>query len=120
MKKLEVVVKNDTARLLRTTLMDLGVTGMMFTNVMGAGSRKAYTQIYRGKGYEISLMPKVKLEVVVADDMVEQVVDQILKVASTGTAGDGKIFISPVEEAIRIRDGHRGEAVVQKKTDAQA
>ncbi len=115
MKKLEVVVKQDVALQLRSALMAQGVTGMMFTNVMGAGSQRAYTQLYRGKAYDILLMPKVKIEVVVADEMVEEVVEQILSVASSGQVGDGKIFISPVEEVIRIRDGRRGNAVVQKE-----
>lgn len=119
MKKLEVVVKNDTAKHLRTALMAQGVTGMMFTNVMGAGNQKAYTQIYRGKEFEVSLMPKVKMEMVVPDEMVEPVVETILSVASTGQVGDGKIFISSVEEVIRIRDGCRGNAVVQKESQAE-
>lgn len=90
----------------------MGITGMTVSEVKGFGRQKGHTEIYRGAEYAVDFLPKVKLELVLADDMVERVVDVIVEVARSGKIGDGKIFILPVDEIIRIRTGEKDEAAI--------
>ena len=96
----------------REALTAIGVRGMMVTEIKGFGSQSGHTEIYRGAEYAVNFVPKVKLEIVVADSMVDQVVDTISSTAKTDKIGDGKIFVSPVEQAIRIRTGEIGSDAI--------
>jgi nitrogen regulatory protein P-II 1 len=96
----------------REALAELGVTGLTVTEVKGFGRQKGHTELYRGAEYVVDFLPKIKVEVVVADDRVEAVIDAIVKSAHTGKIGDGKIFVSPIEQVIRIRTGETNEAAV--------
>jgi nitrogen regulatory protein P-II 1 len=93
-------------------LAELGVTGLTVTEVKGFGRQKGHTELYRGAEYVVDFLPKIKVEVVVADDRVEAVIDAIVKAAHTGKIGDGKIFVSPIEQVIRIRTGETNESAV--------
>jgi len=93
----------------KDALREIGVEGMTVTEVRGHGRQKGHTEVYRGREYTVDLLPKIKLEMVLPDTLVNRVVDTILKSAKTGKIGDGKIFLSRVEEAIRIRNEERGE-----------
>jgi nitrogen regulatory protein P-II 1 len=93
-------------------LAELGVTGLTVTEVKGFGRQKGHTELYRGAEYVVDFLPKIKVEVVVADDRVETVIDAIVKAAHTGKIGDGKIFVSPIEQVIRIRTGETNESAV--------
>lgn len=112
MKKIEAVIKPFKLDDVKDALMEMGIQGMTVTEVKGFGRQKGHTELYRGSEYEISFLPKIKLEVVVVNDMVEKAVAAIVGVAKTGNIGDGKVFVSAVEETIRIRTGERGEAAV--------
>jgi nitrogen regulatory protein P-II 1 len=96
----------------REALAELGVTGLTVTEVKGFGRQKGHTELYRGAEYVVDFLPKIKVEVVVADDRVEAVIDAIVKSAHTGKIGDGKIFVSPIEQVIRIRTGETNESAV--------
>ncbi|WP_373740532.1 P-II family nitrogen regulator, partial [Neisseria sp.] len=96
----------------REALTEIGITGMTVTEVKGFGRQKGHTEIYRGAEYAVDFLPKVKLELVLADADVERAVETIIETARSGKIGDGKIFIIPVEEAVRIRTGERSEAAV--------
>ncbi len=96
----------------REALAEVGVTGLTVTEVKGFGRQKGHTELYRGAEYVVDFLPKVKVEVVVADNLVETVTESIIKAARTGKIGDGKIFVSPVEQAIRIRTGEVDDAAV--------
>ncbi|MGC7367907.1 P-II family nitrogen regulator, partial [Mycobacteroides abscessus subsp. abscessus] len=96
----------------RESLADVGVTGLTVTEVKGFGRQKGHTELYRGAEYVVDFLPKIKIEVVVADNQVENVIDTIVKAAKTGKIGDGKIFVMPVEQVIRIRTGEKDEAAV--------
>ena len=108
MMKLEAVIQPSRFEAVKEILTEIGVAGMTVTDVRGHGRQKGHTESYRGREYSIDLLPKVKLEVVLADTQVDAAVDAILKTASTGKIGDGKIFLSKVEETIRIRNQERG------------
>ena len=108
MKKLEIIIKSEKLEELKKALNELGVTGMMLTNIMGFGNQKGYTQIYRGTKYTVNLLPKVKVETVVCDEIYEQVLTKVQETVTTGNIGDGKIFVYEVAEAVRIRTGERG------------
>ena len=108
MKKIEAIVKPFKLDEVREALSEIGVTGLTVTEVKGFGRQKGHTELYRGAEYVVDFLPKVKLEIVLADDMVDSAVDAIRKAAQTGRIGDGKIFVSTVEEAIRIRTGETG------------
>jgi len=108
MKKIEAIVKPFRLEDVKDALANLSVTGMTVTEVKGFGRQKGHKEIYRGAEYVVDFLPKVKLEVVVDDEKVDQVVSTIGQAAKTGKIGDGKIFILPVEEAVRIRTGERG------------
>lgn len=108
MKKIEAVVKPFKSETVREALIEIGVEGMTLSEVKGFGRQKGHSEIYRGSEYTVDFLPKVKFEVVIADDRAQRAVDAILKSAKTGKIGDGKIFITAVEEAVRIRTGERG------------
>ena len=97
---------------MREALGEAGVTGLTVSEVKGFGRQKGHTELYRGAEYVVDFLPKIKIEVVVRDDMVEQCIDTIIKSARSGKIGDGKIFVSPVERVIRIRTGEEGEEAV--------
>jgi nitrogen regulatory protein PII len=109
MKKIEAIIRPFRIDDVREALSEIGIKGMTLTEVKGYGRQKGHTELYRGSEYQIDFLPKVKIEVVVSDALVEKVVDTILKTAKTGQVGDGKIFISSVEDAIRVRTGESGE-----------
>jgi nitrogen regulatory protein P-II 1 len=112
MKKIEAVIKPFKLDEVKDALNALGVQGMTVTEVKGFGRQKGHVELYRGAEYDITFIPKVKMEVVVADGMVEKVVATIQEKAKTGKIGDGKIFITKLEEIIRIRTGERGETAI--------
>ena len=112
MIKIEAVIRPQRLDEVKTALDDLGVTGMTVTEVRGSGKQKGYTQHYRGAEYTVNLIQKLKIEIVAADSEVNRIVDAISAAARTGEIGDGKIFLSPVLDAIRIRTGERGSDAV--------
>ncbi len=109
MKKIEAVIKPFKLDDVKEALKEVGVQGLTVVEVKGFGRQKGHTELYRGAEYVIDFLPKIKLEIAVSDDMVTKVVEAIIDSARTGKIGDGKIFISPLEEVIRIRTGERGE-----------
>jgi nitrogen regulatory protein P-II 1 len=112
MKKIEAIIKPFKLDEVKDALNAIGVQGMTVTEVKGFGRQKGHVELYRGAEYDISFIPKVKLEVVIAEGMVDKVVSTIEEKAKTGKIGDGKIFISRLEEIIRIRTGERGETAI--------
>ncbi len=112
MKKIEAIIKPFKLDDVKDALNALGVQGMTVTEVKGFGRQKGHVELYRGAEYDIAFIPKVKIEVVVADNMADKVVSTIEEKARTGKIGDGKIFISKLEEIVRIRTGERGEAAI--------
>jgi nitrogen regulatory protein P-II 1 len=112
MKKIEAVIKPFKLDEVREALSEVGVTGLTVTEVKGFGRQKGHTELYRGAEYVVDFLPKVKVEIVVADGSVEQVIEAIVKAARTGKIGDGKIFVTPVEQIVRIRTGEMNEAAV--------
>jgi nitrogen regulatory protein PII len=112
MKKIEAVIKPFKLDEVKEALNAIGIAGMTVTEVKGFGRQKGHVELYRGAEYDISFIPKVKMELVVSDAVAEKVVSTILEKAKTGKIGDGKIFISKVEEVIRIRTGEKGDAAV--------
>ena len=108
MKKIEAIIKPFKLDDVKDALHDVGVSGITVAEVKGFGRQKGHTELYRGAEYVIDFLPKVKVEVVVADDLVAKVVEAIERAARSGKIGDGKIFILPVDEAVRIRTGERG------------
>jgi len=112
MKKIEAVVKPFKLDEVREALSAIGVTGLTVTEVKGFGRQKGHTELYRGAEYVVDFLPKVKVEVVVADKLVESAIEAIIKAARTGKTGDGKIFVTSVEQVIRIRTGETDEAAV--------
>ena len=109
MKKLEIVIRPESLENLELLLEEQKANGMMITNILGYGNQKGYRQMYRGVEIVAKMLPKVKVETVVEDDKVPKIVDFVVKNLSTGTYGDGKIFVYDVEDAVRIRTGERGE-----------
>ena len=109
MKKIEAVIKPFKLDEVREALSEVGVTGLTVTEVKGFGRQKGHTELYRGAEYVVDFLPKVKVEVVVADKDVQNCIDAIIKAARTGKIGDGKIFVFDVEQVIRIRTGEAGE-----------
>ncbi|MEM9478862.1 MAG: P-II family nitrogen regulator [Verrucomicrobiota bacterium] len=112
MKKVEAIIKPFKLEDVKEALSEIGIQGMTVTEVKGFGRQKGHTEIYRGSEYTVDFLPKVKLEIVVDDDQSGQVVDVIVKTANSGKIGDGKVFVSPVEEAVRIRTGETGGEAV--------
>lgn len=112
MTKLEAIVQPNRFERVKDALIELGVDGMTVSEVRGHGRQKGHTETYRGREYETDLLPKVKLELVLEDKLVDTVIDAIVNTASTGKIGDGKIFLWKVDEAIRIRNQERGAAAL--------
>jgi nitrogen regulatory protein PII len=112
MKLVKAIIKPFKLDEVRQALNDVGVQGMTVAEVKGYGRQKGHTELYRGAEYVVDLLPKVKIEVVVNDDLVQSVVDTIAAAASSGRIGDGKIFVIPVEQAIRIRTGEQGDSAL--------
>ena len=112
MKKIEAIIKPFKMEDVKEALAELGVEGMTVTEVKGFGRQKGHTEIYRGSEYTVDFLPKVKFEIVLSDDRVQRAVDAIVQSAKTGKIGDGKVFVLPIEDAIRIRTEERGDAAV--------
>lgn len=112
MKKIEAYIKPFKLDDVKAALMEIGLRGMSVCEVRGFGRQKGHTELYRGSEYQVDFLPKSKLEIVVSDGMVEQVIEVIQKVAKTGQVGDGKIFVIPIEDAIRIRTGESGDGAL--------
>ncbi len=108
MKKLEIIIKPERLEDLKKILNDCKANGLMITNIMGYGKQKGYVQIYRGTENHVNLLPKVKVETVVATDVAEMIIERVVKEITTGNYGDGKIFIYDVDDVVRIRTGERG------------
>ena len=112
MKLVTAIIKPFKLDEVREALSEIGVTGLTVTEVKGFGRQKGHTELYRGAEYVVDFLPKIKVEIAVKDEMVDKVVQAIVQAANTGRIGDGKIFVMPVEEAIRIRTGERGPDAV--------
>jgi len=112
MKKIEAIIKPFKLDEMKDALQGIGIQGITVTEVKGFGRQKGHTELYRGAEYVVDFLPKIKLEIVVIDTDAQKVVDVIQKTASTGKIGDGKIFVSPIEEAVRIRTGETGKAAI--------
>ena len=112
MKKLEIIIKPEKLEDLKEVLDSCEVNGMNIVNSMGYGNQKGYTRMYRGTTYNVNLLPKVKVETVVADDASEKIIERVVKEISTGNYGDGKIFVYNIEDVVRIRTGERGADAV--------
>ena len=112
MQKIEAVIQPSKLDAVKDALMEIGVEGMTVLEARGHGRQKGHTEIYRGREYAVDLLPKIKLEIVVRDDMADKAVQVILEAARTGAIGDGKIFLSRIDEAIRIRNDERGDAAI--------
>ena len=112
MKKVEAIIKPFKLDEVKQALSEIGIAGLTATEVKGFGRQKGHTEIYRGSEYTVDFLPKVKIEIVVADDIKEKVVGAIVNAAKTGKIGDGKVFVSPVEDVIRIRTDEHGETAV--------
>jgi nitrogen regulatory protein PII len=112
MKKIEAIIKPFKLDEVREALHEIGVTGLTVTEVKGFGRQKGHTELYRGAEYVVDFLPKVKIELVIAASQVEAAIDAIIKVARTGKIGDGKIFVTSVEQVVRIRTGETGEAAI--------
>ncbi len=109
MTKVEAIIQPSRLEPVKDALREIGVEGMTVSEVRGHGRQKGHTEVYRGREYTVDLLPKIKIEMVLPDNLVDGVVQAILKAAKTGKIGDGKIFLSKVQEAIRIRNEERGE-----------
>ena len=109
MKLVTAIIKPFKVEEVRSSLDKIGVSGMTMTEVKGFGRQKGHTELYRGAEYTIDFLPKIKIEIAISDDMVDQVKNAIIKAAASGKIGDGKIFISPIEEVVRIRTGETNE-----------
>ncbi len=109
MKKLEIIIKSEKLEDLKAILDNCEVNGLNIVNIMGYGNQKGIVKKYRGAEYKVNLLPKIKVETVVAEEIAESLIDKIVKEINTGNYGDGKIFVYDVEDAVRIRTGERGE-----------
>jgi nitrogen regulatory protein P-II 1 len=112
MKKIEAIIRPHLLESVKDALQTLGLQGMTISEVKGFGRQKGHTEVYRGSEYKVEFVPKLKIEIILDDEVVENAIDIIIKTARTGKFGDGKIFVFPVEEAIRIRTGEHGENAV--------
>jgi len=112
MKKIEAIIKPFKLEEVKDALTEIGVQGLTVSEVKGFGRQKGHTELYRGAEYVVDFIPKVKIEVVVPDSIAEKVVETIVNAARTGRIGDGKVFVIPVEDAVRIRTGERGENAI--------
>ncbi len=112
MKKVECIIQPGRLDDVREGLMEVGISGLTVTEVKGYGRQKGHTELYRGSEYTIDFIPKIKLEVIVSEDLVEHVIEKVIEKARTGRIGDGKVFVIPVEETLRIRTGERGREAI--------
>ncbi len=112
MKKIEAIVKPFKMEDVKEALSEIGIEGMTVTEVKGFGRQKGHTEIYRGTEYSVDFLPKVRFEIVLPDNLVDKAVNVIVQSAKTGKIGDGKVFVLPIEEAVRIRTDERGEAAI--------
>lgn len=112
MKKVDAIVKPFKLDEVKDKLNEIGVQGITVTEVKGFGRQKGHTELYRGAEYVVDFLPKLKMEIVIADTQVDEVIDTIMKAAQTGRIGDGKIFVSDLEDVIRIRTGERGKEAI--------
>ena len=112
MKKIEAVIKPFKLDDVKEALNEIGIQGMTIAEVKGYGRQKGHKEIYRGAEYVVDFIPKIKIEIVIPDDMQEKVIETISKAANTGKLGDGKIFVTPVEQAVRVRTGEKGEQAI--------
>ena len=112
MKKIEAIIKPFKLDEVREALSEVGVTGLTVTEVKGFGRQKGHTELYRGAEYVVDFLPKIKIELVIADSSVEQAIEAIIKAARTGKIGDGKIFVTPVEQIVRIRTSETDESAI--------
>jgi len=112
MKKIEAILRPFKIDDVREALNEIGVRGMTLTEVKGYGRQKGHTELYRGAEYQIDFLPKIKVEIVASDSQVDKIVDTIIKAAKTGQVGDGKIFVSPVEDVVRVRTEESGEEAI--------
>jgi len=112
MKKIEAIIKPFKMEDVKEALSEVGIEGMTVSEVKGFGRQKGHTEIYRGSEYTVDFLPKVKFEIVISDDRVQKAVEAIVQAAKTGKIGDGKVFVLPIEDAIRIRTEERGEAAI--------
>jgi nitrogen regulatory protein P-II 1 len=112
MKKIEAIIKPFKLDEVKEALADVGVLGFTVTEVKGFGRQKGHTELYRGAEYVVDFLPKVKVEIVLSDELVSRAIEAIERAAKTGRIGDGKIFVTPIEEVIRIRTGERGETAL--------
>jgi len=112
MKKLEIIIKPEKLEDLKGILESCKANGIMISNIMGYGNQKGYKQMYRGTAYTVNLLPKVKVETVVSEEVAEDIVGHVVQEITTGNYGDGKIFIYDVQDAVRIRTGERGEVAL--------
>lgn len=112
MKKIEAVIKPFKLDEVREALSEVGITGLTVTEVKGFGRQKGHTELYRGAEYVVDFLPKIKIEIVVAAEHADSAIEAIIKAARTGKIGDGKIFVMPVEQVVRIRTGETGEAAI--------
>ena len=112
MKKIEAIIKPFKLEEVKDALSEIGIEGMTVSEVKGFGRQKGHTEIYRGSEYTVDFLPKIKLELVITDQSVDAAVEAIVKAAKTGKIGDGKVFVSPIEEAVRIRTEERGDKAV--------
>ena len=112
MQKIEAVIQPSKLDAVKDALVEIGISGMTISDVRGHGRQKGHTELYRGREYSVDLLPKIKLELVVLDELVDKAVQTIVKAAHTGKIGDGKIFVTRVDEAVRIRNDERGDIVL--------
>jgi nitrogen regulatory protein P-II 1 len=112
MQKIEAVIQPSKLDAVKDALVEIGVSGMTISDVRGHGRQKGHTELYRGREYSVDLLPKIKLELVVLDELLDKVVRTIVKAAQTGKIGDGKIFVTRVDAAVRIRNDERGDIVL--------
>ena len=112
MKKVEAIVRPHVLDAVKAALQELGVAGMTITEVKGFGRQKGHTEVYRGSEYKVDFLPKLKLEVVVSDEIADKALEVLVKAAATGKFGDGKVFVTTLSEVVRIRTGERGEAAL--------
>jgi nitrogen regulatory protein PII len=113
MKQVTAIIRPEKLQAVQDALDDLGASGLTITEALGCGKQRGYTETYRGTPVHISLQRKIKVEVVVTDDRVEQVIDAMVGAATTGEVGDGKIFVTTVDDVVRIRNGERGESTIR-------
>ena len=112
MKKIEAIIKPFKLDEVKEALHEVGVSGITVTEAKGFGRQKGHTELYRGAEYVVDFLPKVKIELILEDEMVERAIEAIVSAAHTGRIGDGKIFVSPIDDAVRIRTGERGEDAI--------